>query len=301
MKNRTLLLIISVLLLMSAPKSALSQNTSETNLGKVELSVKYLFTREIEKERVKLQLMDTTSLDISAAVSVYFDANKSVRDSIAKEKNKTIMQSLKSMQVIKDANTLEDRLSANREPSSVIDKGRNIESFLFKYRKEGKAITMDDGPSQSSFSSKRAYMKVTENIAPQDWQISTDTTSVLGYLCTKATTTFRGRDYVAWFTQEIPINEGPWKLYGLPGLILKAEDTAGLFRFEAIGLTQPNDKVIPAPADGNITDASLKQYYAFRRNITKNITYTFFDNGKMDVFTAKNPNVYPEIELEFEE
>lgn len=301
MKNRTLLLIISVLLLMSAPKSALSQNTSETNLGKVELSVKYLFTREIEKERVKLQLMDTTSLDISAAVSVYFDANKSVRDSIAKEKNKTIMQSLKSMQVIKDANTLEDRLSANREPSSVIDKGRNIESFLFKYRKEGKAITMDDGPSQSSFSSKRAYMKVTENIAPQDWQISTDTTSVLGYLCTKATTTFRGRDYVAWFTQEIPINEGPWKLHGLPGLILKAEDTAGLFRFEAIGITQPNDKVIPAPADGNITDASLKQYYAFRRNITKNITYTFFDNGKMDVFTAKNPNVYPEIELEFEE
>ena len=301
MKNRTLLLIISVLLLMSAPKSALSQNTSETNLGKVELSVEYLFTREIEKERVKLQLMDTTSLDISAAVSVYFDANKSVRDSIVKEKNKTIMQSLKSMQVIKDANTLEDRLSANREPSSVIDKGRNIESFLFKYRKEGKAITMDDGPSQSSFSSKRAYMKVTENIAPQDWQISTDTASVLGYLCTKATTTFRGRDYVAWFTQEIPINEGPWKLYGLPGLILKAEDTAGLFRFEAIGLTQPNDKVIPAPADGNITDASLKQYYAFRRNITKNITYTFFDNGKMDVFTAKNPNVYPEIELEFEE
>lgn len=301
MKNRTLLLIISVLLLMSAPKSALSQNTSETNLGKVELSVKYLFTREIEKERVKLQLMDTTSLDISAAVSVYFDANKSVRDSIAKEKNKTIMQSLKSMQVIKDANTLEDRLSANREPSSVIDKGRNIESFLFKYRKEGKAITMDDGPSQSSFSSKRAYMKVAENIAPQDWQISTDTATVLGYLCTKATTTFRGRDYVVWFTQEIPINEGPWKLYGLPGLILKAEDTAGLFRFEAIGLTQPNDKVIPAPADGNITDASLKQYYAFRRNITKNITYTFFDNGKMDVFTAKNPNVYPEIELEFEE
>ena len=301
MKNRTLLVIVSVLLLMSAPKSALSQNTSETNLGKVELSVKYLFTREIEKERVKLQLMDTTSLDISATVSVYFDAYKSVRDSIAKEKNKTIMQSLKSMQVIKDANTLEDRLSANREPSSVIDKGRNIESFLFKYRKEGKAITMDDGPSQSSFSSKRAYMKVTENIAPQDWQISTDTATVLGYLCTKATTTFRGRDYVAWFTQEIPINEGPWKLHGLPGLILKAEDTAGLFRFEAIGLTQPNDKVIPAPADGNITDASLKQYYAFRRNITKNITYTFFDNGKMDVFTAKNPNVYPEIELEFEE
>lgn len=42
-----------------------------------------------------------------------------------------------------------------------------------------------------------------------------------GYICTKAIARFRGRNYIAWFTPQIPLPYGPWKLIGLPGLILK--------------------------------------------------------------------------------
>jgi len=71
-----------------------------------------------------------------------------------------------------------------------------------------------------------------EDIPIQQWEIHEETAIVAGYQCQKATTRFRGRSYVAWFTPEIPINNGPWKFGGLPGLILKVYDEDVLFTFE---------------------------------------------------------------------
>lgn len=57
------------------------------------------------------------------------------------------------------------------------------------------------------------------------WDISEETKMIGIYKVQKATAYFRGRDYTAWFTSEIPLPYGPWKLVGLPGLILEAYDT----------------------------------------------------------------------------
>ena len=62
--------------------------------------------------------------------------------------------------------------------------------------------------------------------------------TLLGYTCQKATTTFRGRNYTAWFAPEIPSNNGPWKFGGLPGLILKISDDKRNFIFECSGIQQ---------------------------------------------------------------
>ena len=53
-----------------------------------------------------------------------------------------------------------------------------------------------------------------------EWTLLPDTMTILSYPCRKATCHFKGRHYEAWYTPEIPKNEGPWKLCGLPGLIL---------------------------------------------------------------------------------
>lgn len=57
------------------------------------------------------------------------------------------------------------------------------------------------------------------------WKITNETKQIQNYTCYKATTTFRGNNFEAWFTPDIPINAGPWKWYGLPGLIVEATDT----------------------------------------------------------------------------
>jgi GLPGLI family protein len=69
-----------------------------------------------------------------------------------------------------------------------------------------------------------------------DWKITGDTASFAGLHCQKATTHFKGRDYTAWFCPEIPVHAGPWKLSGLPGLILEAYDTKKqvVFKFDGI-------------------------------------------------------------------
>ena len=74
----------------------------------------------------------------------------------------------------------------------------------------------------------------TEPYPLQQWTMGTETQTILGHMCQKATCSWRGRDFVAWFAPDIPVKAGPWKFGGLPGLILKVEDTSGAYRFEAV-------------------------------------------------------------------
>ena len=64
------------------------------------------------------------------------------------------------------------------------------------------------------------------------WRTSPERDTILGYDCQKATTTFRGRNFSAWFTRQIPISEGPYKFHGLPGLIVKLSDVRNHYVFE---------------------------------------------------------------------
>ncbi|MCM1137885.1 MAG: GLPGLI family protein [Muribaculum sp.] len=77
-----------------------------------------------------------------------------------------------------------------------------------------------------------------------EWEIGDSTKTILGYECVEATTNYRGRRWTAWFAPEIPIQDGPWKLCGLPGLILEAHDANNDYTFEANDLVQnPNSEV----------------------------------------------------------
>ena len=81
---------------------------------------------------------------------------------------------------------------------------------------------------------------IVEDITIPDWTMYEDSTiTVLGMECKKATTNFRGRYWEVWYTEEIPISQGPWKLCGLPGMILKANSPKFML-IEAMGINNKN-------------------------------------------------------------
>ena len=98
-------------------------------------------------------------------------------------------------------------------------------------------------------------MTITDRISSQDyryvdslhtqtWTMGDSTREVLGYTCQQATADFRGRRWTAWFATDIPVSDGPWKLGGLPGLILEAYDEGQQHVFTAVGLERVKDELI---------------------------------------------------------
>jgi len=76
--------------------------------------------------------------------------------------------------------------------------------------------------------------KVEENQKPE-WKILQDKQKIGEYNAQKATTNFGGREWVAWFSTDIPFQDGPYKFYGLPGLIVKIEDKTGSHSMTLVG------------------------------------------------------------------
>lgn len=68
------------------------------------------------------------------------------------------------------------------------------------------------------------------------WQLHNDSKKILDYQCKKATVKYRGREFIAWYTTEVPVNNGPYIFEGLPGLILELEDSQNKYHFTAIGI-----------------------------------------------------------------
>lgn len=75
-----------------------------------------------------------------------------------------------------------------------------------------------------------------EDLPEMNWRLVEGDSIVSGYACKKAVGELRGRVWTVWYTLDLPYNDGPWKLCGLPGLILDAEENDGLFAFHFAGI-----------------------------------------------------------------
>lgn len=64
------------------------------------------------------------------------------------------------------------------------------------------------------------------------WKLLPQKETILGYECQKAELNFGGRIWYAWFTEKIPFHDGPYKFRGLPGLIVKIEDSKGYHSYQ---------------------------------------------------------------------
>ncbi|AZA53285.1 GLPGLI family protein [Chryseobacterium sp. G0201] len=82
--------------------------------------------------------------------------------------------------------------------------------------------------------------KVKENVK-LNWELKPDTKKISTYLCRKATLKYKGRTWEAWYTQDLPIQAGPYIFRNLPGLIVYMEDSTGSYKFSLQSIKKRSD------------------------------------------------------------
>ncbi|SPY35771.1 GLPGLI family protein [Porphyromonas cangingivalis] len=87
------------------------------------------------------------------------------------------------------------------------------------------------------------HYRYEEGMTRPEWVIDESVTETKsGYKCHKATADYLGRVWTVWYTPEIPTSAGPWKLWGLPGLIVEASEADGMYAFSMSSFTSMDEK-----------------------------------------------------------
>ncbi|RZL46724.1 MAG: GLPGLI family protein [Pedobacter sp.] len=127
-----------------------------------------------------------------------------------------------------------------------------------------------------------AYYLIDEVDQQIKWKITKDTLNINGIHCKKAIAKFRGRNWIAWYAPEFPFQSGPWKLNGLPGLIIQANDDKKEVAFEFAGIDNLKKE--------NLTNEELAMAKIYEKSM-------FFGNEIALQKDAKKPLVQNLIKL----
>lgn len=113
---------------------------------------------------------------------------------------------------------------------------RAVSMYVFKNFDKEDVTVYDDYSDQ--------FAVYHEPFSEMQWEVVADSTkTILGYECMMARTAYHGRDWTAWFSPEIPVQDGPWKFAGLPGLILMATESQGMHSFTANGIEATEQEI----------------------------------------------------------
>ena len=96
------------------------------------------------------------------------------------------------------------------------------------------------------------------------WKLLPDRNTILNYPVKKAQTVFGGRIWIACYTEEIPLNDGPYKFFGLPGLILDLKDSASDYHFKVVTVKK-NEEDVKLPK--NIISLTEEKYISLKNKI----------------------------------
>jgi GLPGLI family protein len=111
----------------------------------------------------------------------------------------------------------------------------------------------------------------TEETPEITWVLSKDTITVCGYFCQKATAMFRGVEWNVYYTEEIPSSAGPWRLSGLPGLIVEAKNEAHIFRLAE--LRQETSTITTPEQNPDVQRVKYEKLMKYRNEIYGNSKY----------------------------
>lgn len=221
------------------------------------LTVQYDMEALTDLSKPDQPIKETMRLDIGRKSSRFYSYTAAVRDSVLKADM--------------DNGASTETISQHAEQYKSV-----WSEQTFKGYPEGHMTTLDEIAGDIS------RLRCEEKEEKPEWKLTADTLTLLGYRCTRATTQFKGRQWTAWFTPDIPVSEGPWKLCGLPGMILKAEDAERHYRFAANGIEQCRNTAPIIFGGKDYESVNRKQY---------NKVHERFFADPMGFITGSMPNV----------
>ena len=195
-----------------------------TRLEPATIEVHYRHTMQRDTVRWLATETDSMILRIGASASQFFSRHTFYYDSLWNDPNG---------RATAEALTLE--AFRTRDYSKEPRVGTTYD-YLYKNYPAGRVTTTNE-----QFHVACRYDEATPSIS---WVMADSVRTILGHPCRMATTDFRGRHWTAWFATDIPVSDGPWKLGGLPGLILEAYDEGQQHVFTAVGLERVKDEPI---------------------------------------------------------
>lgn len=124
-----------------------------------------------------------------------------------------------------------------------------------------------------------------------DWKIASDQKIIGKYKTQKAETNYGGRNWIAWFTTELPFSDGPYTFNGLPGLIISIQDTNDDYSFNLIRVKKSGSlfdaRTKTIRIDWIKYETLAKSYYNDPYNLNskvgKIVTMTDANGNKMDI------------------
>jgi len=143
---------------------------------------------------------------------------------------------------------------------------------VFKNYPKNKITVTDIVPMSGNF-------KYVEEKTKPVWKMEQGDSTICGYSCQKATTTFRGRNYTVWYTSKIPYSDGPWKFWGLPGLILKVTDDKNEYSFECVAIEKPGRIESIYIKDKDYFNTTREKFNAAQKNFYDNPGPMFENRG----------------------
>lgn len=114
---------------------------------------------------------------------------------------------------------------------------KRMKAYVYKNYPQGK-MTVTDGLLLQDYIYE-------DTLYAQNWVIQDSSKFILGHECQEAVCHYRGHCWTAWFAMDIPITDGPWKLCGLPGLIMEAASEDNSHVFKLLGLEKvPKEPIV---------------------------------------------------------
>lgn len=205
---------------------------------------------------------DVMSLEILGNRSVFYSKLRKQGDSALQE---DIKKGLSQMEIVANRGKYH-----SGKIGYIVHKNRNEDKVVFTDK-----IFMD------------AYL-YEEKMPKIDWTIINDVEDFLGYKVRKATGHFAGRNYTAWFAEDIPISDGPYKFNNLPGLILKVEDTKGIFSFQAQEILKSNEMAFAHPVYSKAIPTTKEKYSQLKERSVKNMVAYINTSTEVQI-KSKNP------------